>query len=98
MPFSFNRFITQDILIVFYYIGAVIAPIVLYYYKGKILQYLQNKGFNLSFDFKNNKLVYIIFIVIFICMEICWRMFFEAMIGYFDIHNYLYEILKKDFN
>ncbi|BCD67237.1 hypothetical protein NitYY0918_C0108 [Nitratiruptor sp. YY09-18] len=30
----------------------------------------------------------------FLCAELCWRMVFEAMIGYFDMHDFLYEIYK----
>jgi len=100
---SFNTFITQDILIFFYYIGAVVMPIVLYFFRD----YLSK---NISFFKKINdklhtvystlssseKIVFwMMFITMFLCMELCWRMMFEAMIGYFDMHDYLYQIAKQ---
>ena len=79
---TFNSFITQDVLIFFYYIGVVIIPIVLYYFRENLTK---------KFPWSN----WIIFIIFFVCIELFWRMFFEMMIGYFDMHDYLYEISKK---
>jgi len=92
---SFNNFIAQNVLIVFYYIGAVVIPAILYYYKDDAVRYFDKKGLQLSLDVKEKKIVFIVLIAVFLCMELCWRMVFEAMIGYFDIHDYLYEIAKK---
>jgi len=92
---SFNNFIAQNILIVFYYLGAVVIPAILYYYKDDVMKYLDKKGFHIPLDAKEKKIAFIVFIVVFLCMELCWRMMFEAMIGYFDMHDYLYEISKK---
>jgi len=92
---SFNNFIAQNVLIVFYYIGAVVIPAILYYFKDDAVKYLDKKGLRISLDAKEKKTVFIVFIVIFLCMELCWRMVFEAMIGYFDMHDYLHEIVKK---
>jgi len=82
---SFNNFIAQNILILFYYIGAVLIPAVLYYYRNDAIKYLNKK----------EKIALIVLIISFFCMELFWRMIFEAMIGYFDIHDYLYEISKR---
>lgn len=92
---SFNNFIAQNVLIVFYYSGAVIVPIVLYYYKNNTVKYLKKKGLHFSLNTKEKKITFIVFIIIFLCVELCWRMIFEAMIGYFDMHDYLHEIVKK---
>jgi hypothetical protein len=83
---KFEKFITQDILIFFYYMGVFFLPVVLWYYRKK-LTFLykhyesQNKGLYLSIAF-----------FIFLSMQVMWRMMFEAMIGYFDMHNYLHDI------
>lgn len=92
---SFNNFIAQNVLIFFYYIGAVAVPLVLYHYKVDIVKYLNKKGLYISLDTKEKKRIFIVFIIVFLCAELCWRMVFEAMIGYFDMHDYLYEISKK---
>ena len=100
---SFNRFITQEFLIVFYYVGALIVPIVLYIfvdtYKGSssflksISETLHRlyKGSSL----KNRILFWVMAVSIFLCMELCWRIMFEAMIGYFDMHDYLRAIQQN---
>jgi hypothetical protein len=48
-----------------------------------------------SLNKRDKMLVLIVFIVMFLCMELCLRMVFEAMIGYFDMHDYLYKISQK---
>ena len=97
---TFQTFMTQDILIVFYYIGAIVIPILMWYSKG----YLQ-RNFKLfaqiSVVFKQlfgglgtrNRILSLLgFFAMFLCMELCWRMMFEMMIGYFDMHDYLQTI------
>lgn len=55
---------------------------------------LENKALShyAKLSLKNKRKVWFVFITLFICMQLCWRMMFEAMIAYFDMHNYLYEI------
>ena len=79
---TFERFITQDVLIFMYYIGVLFLPLVLWKYKKKTLQLISKT--------ENSKLMIIFFV--FLALELMWRMMFEAMIGYFDMHNYLQEI------
>jgi hypothetical protein len=90
---TFKSFISIDILIFSYYIGAIIIPIALWLSKG----YLQKKIY--FFDRLNQlfiaifrelnltkKILSILFMIfLFISMEIVWRMCFEAMIGYFQM-------------
>ncbi len=77
---TFKTFITPTVLICFYYIGAVIMPIVIYYYKRKIFKYF---GITVAINWKAKFLL----IVLFLFAELIWRMGFEALIGYFQIHN-----------
>jgi len=94
---TFESFITQDVLIFFYYIFAVIIPFVLWQMRSYILKKVQFlgdidnslKGKFQSLDIRKKIVVVFIFIMMFFCMELCLRMMFEAMIGYFDMHNYL---------
>ena len=90
---TFKSFISIDILIIFYYIGAIFVPIFLFLAKG----YLQRKFLILeksnnffkalfsSFSLKNRVLFILFMIFMFLFMELFWRMGFEAMIGYFQM-------------
>jgi hypothetical protein len=90
---TFRTFISIDILILSYYLGAVIIPIMMWLSKA----YLQRK-FHLLDRFNSflislfgkltlkRKILSILFMIMaFISMEIVWRMCFEAMIGYFQM-------------
>ena len=89
---TFNSFITQDVLIFFYYLGAVGVPFFIWFKKD----YFLHKFVALKdFSNKNSTLYGFLFLFLaFFVMELFWRMMFEAMIGYFDMHDYLYEIAK----
>ena len=99
----FNKFIAQNILILSYYFGAIFMPILLWYMRLYIIKkVLFVKEIKLFVDPYYSKLsaqekrkIWLVFIALFICMQLCWRMMFEAMIGYFDMHDYLYEIAKS---
>jgi len=86
---TFKTFISIDILILSYYIGAIIIPIVIWLSKGylqkkfKILDKLNSSLRNLFGTMSLSKKL--LFIFMFISMEIVWRICFEAMIGYFQV-------------
>lgn len=90
----FNKFIAQDLLIFVYYIGVFVLPFILWWnYQYIIQKFIKIKNLYIKqLAFKDKIKIYIAFFILFFCMQICWRIFFEAMIGYFDIHNYLYKI------
>ena len=100
---SFNHFVTQDVLIVFYYIGAVVMPLFMWFARGWIVRNVdlakrwdQTFGkFYTSFSIGGKAGIILGVIGLFLCMELCWRMIFEVMIGYFDMHDYLYEIYRQ---
>ncbi len=100
---TFNSFVAQDILVFFYYIFALIVPLLLWKFRLYILKkVLFFRDINDSFmDFyhlstKQNKIIFVtLCIIIFMCMEVFLRILFEAMIGYFDMHDYLYQILQQ---
>ena len=99
----FNRFISSYILIIFYYFTAIFMPIIMWYFRGKISQrfellnqieeFIRAKFYSLSL--KDKIVAIAVAVFLFLMMELVWRMMFEAVIGYFDIHNYLYEISKN---
>jgi len=80
---TFKTFITPTVLIFFYYIGAILVPIFIYHRQKYILNKLSINKINLKISTK------LILIAFFIILEIMWRMMFEVMIGYFQIHNAL---------
>lgn len=100
---TFNKFIAQDVLIFFYYFGVVIMPLILWFMRSYfikkflVIEDVENTivfYFN-KLSFENKLKLFLGFFITFICMQLCWRMIFEVMIGYFDMHNYLYSISKE---
>ncbi len=100
---TFQTFIAQDILIIAYYIGAVAIPIFMWYSKGYLQRnftFFAQIGATLNQRFgtlsAQNRIVALLgFFILFLCMELCWRMMFEMMIGYFDMHDYLQAIANR---
>ena len=94
---TFKSFITVELLILFYYIGAVAVPILLWmlrnYLAGKfsLFQKLQSmqKQFYTTLSNKDRLIYVVILFCIFLSMEILWRMMFETMIAYFQMRDYL---------
>ncbi|MDF1877773.1 DUF4282 domain-containing protein [Sulfurimonas sp. SAG-AH-194-L11] len=84
---TFNTFIAQDILALFYYIFALALPYFLWHWR------LEIKTFSYRFISKRHAVFIAIFIFVF--TELFLRMMFEAMIGYFDMHDFLYTISQK---
>ncbi len=90
---TFKTFISIDILILSYYIGAIIIPIAMWLSKAylqkrfKILDNFNNFLLKLfgTMSLKRKLLSIALFVTMFISMEIVWRMCFEAMIGYFQM-------------
>jgi len=90
---TFKTFISIDILILSYYIGAIIIPIMMWLSKAylqkkfKILDRFNSLMLNLfgKMSLTKKLLSILMFIFMFISMEIVWRMCFEAMIGYFQM-------------
>jgi len=80
---TFKTFITPKVLIVFYYLGAVILPIIVYKFRNNIFA-----KFGIKKPILNRNLKIFLFLI-FVFAELIWRMMFEFMVGYFDIHNAL---------
>ena len=90
---TFKTFISVDILILAYYLGAVIMPVVMWFSKGylqtrfHILDKFNNLLISLfgKLTLKKKILSILLMVALFISMEIVWRMCFELMIGYFQM-------------
>ncbi len=85
---SFKTFISPYMLYIFYYMGAVLVPLVMLKYSYKIYAFLEidiNKIIPKEYKFK----IYSISILMFIFLEILWRMMFEFLIAYLQIRDAL---------
>ena len=97
---TFNKFITQDILILFYYVGVITLPAILFLSREYLIQNISllkklDDKIQSSLNLKEKTIMLVSFITLLIFVELGWRMIFEMMIGYFDMHDYLYEISQK---
>jgi len=78
-------------------------PILLYLFRNTLLERVsllktiheKLHAFYGTFGLREKLLFWLVFLTIFLCMELCWRMIFEAMIGYFDMHDYLYRLSTR---
>jgi len=87
---TFEKFITQDVLIFMYYLGVLFIPFMLFVFQEYVLNRIK------PLQKSEKKLQkFLLFLMLFFCMELCLRMFFEFMIGYFDMHDYLYAISQQ---
>ena len=95
---SFKTFISIEVLIAFYYIGALIFPVGLW-----ILMSWLIRKFNVfsdsykaarelfwdSLTSKQKIKILILFFILFLFMELFWRMLFEFLIAYMQMRDAL---------
>jgi hypothetical protein len=97
---TFKRFITADILIVCYYIGALLIPFLLYKTRHYLIENVRIvrapnnflKNIFGALETKQKNYFKVVILLIFLAMEVMWRMMFEMMIAYFQMHDYLQQI------
>lgn len=93
---SFRVLMTPAILVIVYYVGAIAGPLILIWFFRKTSQASRDmaatprKGrLRESVITDNSSILIISAITLIIVMEIGWRMLFEILIAYFQIHNAL---------
>ena len=91
---SFDTFITPSVLLVCYYMGAVVMPLVAAFLVFKLARMFpalvgMGKQAKAAIPRKYRLRIYIATPIVFLCMEIVWRMMFEAMIAYFQMREAL---------
>jgi len=100
---TFKHFIAAEVLMGCYYIGALFIPLLLYFGRRSLIRHSTivqkfatrcREGFT-SLRLRNRLLLMLSFILLFSAMEIVWRMMFEMMIGYFQMHDYLQQIAER---
>ena len=95
----FETFISPALLIFLYYIGAIVIPIVSWYFIHWIKTIYFSKKDTQSNEYiavkmtlRQHIIVYSFFFISFLCMEIFWRILFEFFIAYFDMHDALMKL------
>jgi hypothetical protein len=95
---TFKSFISTEVLIVFYYLGAFILPIgtwfslVLLIRKYRLFDMAYKSGKNILWQSLNGKQktkLTVSFVTLFLFMELFWRMLFEFLIAYMQIRDAL---------
>lgn len=98
---TFRSFISPHVLLACYYIGALGVPVGSWFFarwiKHKYLLvsdiYESSKTIIISITrAKKRMLFYILFALVFFCMEIMWRMLFEFLIAYFQMRDVILEL------
>ena len=98
---TFKSFISTEVLIIFYYLGALILPIGVWL----LLTWLIRKYRLVNTAYKNGKEIIwkslnkkqqtklvVFFVTSFLFMELFWRMFFEFLIAYMQMRDALLQI------
>jgi hypothetical protein len=100
---TFDKFIATKLIVLIYYIFAVLVPFCLFFFKSKLfdrflfLKDIETKALDLFSSFFTNSQkfkIYLSLFIMFLFFEIMLRIFFEILIAYFDIHDYLYKLTK----
>jgi hypothetical protein len=95
---TFDSFISIPVLIGFYMVGAVLCPFVMWrcmrwmVTKFSLLEQTYLQGKTLIWQLlpvKQKVKVLLLFIAAFLLAEIFWRMLFEFLIGYMQMHDAL---------
>ena len=95
---TFKSFISTEVLILFYYIGAIILPISLWYIikwftqKYNLIDTIYMKGKIVlwqSLNIKQRLFIIALFLSGIFFMELFWRMLFEFLIAYMQIRDAL---------
>lgn len=88
---TFQTFITPTLLIIMYYIGAVLIPIFSWFFLHWIKKVYKTE-IEAYTPFKKIFIGSTVFLICFFSIEILWRMIFEFFIAYFDIHDALMKL------
>jgi len=95
---TFKSFISLPTLIIFYYLGALLLPIITWHLCLKLIRKLNIIHLTLkkgkqwmwqSLDTKQQGIIILFFILMLGMMELFWRMMFEFIIAYMQMHDVL---------
>ena len=98
---TFKSFISTEVLIIFYYLGAIMLPVGIWLLLGwlirkyRLLNTAYENGKDLfwkSLNRKQQNKFIVFFTISFLFMELFWRMFFEFLIAYMQIRDALLQV------
>jgi uncharacterized BrkB/YihY/UPF0761 family membrane protein len=92
---TFKTFISPTVLTIMYSFGLFIMPIFTWFVISKVKKYIpsqiiefKNKAFS-QMRLQDKVKVIFFALLMLLCMEICWRMMFEFLIAYMQMHDAL---------
>jgi uncharacterized BrkB/YihY/UPF0761 family membrane protein len=92
---TFKTFISPTVLTIMYSFGLFIMPIFAWFVISKVKKYIpsqiiefKNKAFS-QMRLQDKVKVIFFALLMLLCMEICWRMMFEFLIAYMQMHDAL---------
>ncbi|MDQ7085587.1 MAG: DUF4282 domain-containing protein [Sulfurovum sp.] len=85
---TFQTFISPLMLVIFYYIGAILIPLLLWFFSHKKYESVKNIVWK-RLNFKHKTLFIFSFTMMILFMQLFWRMMFEFLIAYMQIHEAL---------
>jgi Mn2+/Fe2+ NRAMP family transporter len=92
---TFQSFISPTLLIILYYLGAVVIPFISFYISKWVKsRYLKDIDIKLDkvIPLKKRLLFLSVIVLCFLCMELFWRVMFEFFIAYFNMHDALMKL------
>ena len=94
---TFKTFLTPTLLLIIYYFGAIVIPVVSYsiakWIKSSYFK-KQNSDIDIAMTPKQKRIIISIALLCLLCMEVFWRVLFEFFIAYFDMHDVLMQLNK----
>lgn len=99
--FTFKTFISIEVLIIFYYLGAIVLPVfswlsllwLMQKYKLLDSSYKSVKELSWKLLSKKQQAKFVAFFVVaFLFMELFWRMLFEFLIAYIQMRDALLQL------
>jgi len=91
----FKKLISIEALIVFYYLGSIFIPIIIYFsYKKKSKLSFLNK-INNNLNTPNKSYIIILSLISFLFIELFWRILFEFLISYIQVRDKVMEVIIK---
>ena len=90
---TFRRFIAIEVLLIGYYLGAVLIPLVMWLARGVLrrrVPWVRRLSEPLGLMWRELTLrqkggILLLLLGVFVAMEIVWRVCFEMLIGYFQM-------------
>ena len=98
---KFKSFISTEFLIIFYYLGALVLPVGIWFLltwlirKYKLFNTAYESGKEIIWKSLNRKYktrLVAFFVTLFLFMELFWRMLFEFLIAYMQMRDALLQV------